>query len=165
MGFINSLFSCYEKNKNVMGGGGGRYSTIEYGPGSIEKLLYKVSLRSLNLIHKFKLNYLLIKPRKTICFHAMRPSKYQNNNTESLMGEAQTSYICFWIGPFFFLIGRHLFLQCFKFGKAMYIICNKIRVRMEGGPYSMGGGGQLLYSYYIQWGSIFNLTPALALAR
>ena len=82
----------------------------------------------------------------------MRPSKYQNNNTESVMG-VQTSYICFWIGPFFFLIfrktGRHLFLQCFKFGKAMYIIrnkirviCSKIMVGMEGGggPFSLGGG-------------------------
>ena len=50
----------------------------------------------------------------------------------------------------FFLIfrktGRHLFLQCFKFGKAMYIIrnkirviCSKIRVGMEGGPFSIGG--------------------------
>ena len=44
--------------------------------------------------------------------------------------------------------GRHLFLQCFKFGKAMYIIrnkirviCSKIRVGMEGGgPFSLGGG-------------------------
>ena len=52
----------------------------------------KVTLWSLNLIHKFNLNYLLIKPTKTICFHAMRPSKYQNNNTESLMG-VQTSYM------------------------------------------------------------------------
>ena len=68
----------------------------------------------------------------------------------------------------FFLIGRHLFLQCFKFGKGMYIICNKIRVRMEGGPYSMGGGGpysmgRILWNMdprvHIQWGSIFNLTP------
>ena len=35
----------------------------------------KVTLWSLILIHKFKLNYLLIKPTQTICFHAMRPSK------------------------------------------------------------------------------------------
>ena len=52
----------------------------------------KVTLWSLNLIHKFNPNYLLINPRQTICFHAMRPSKYQNNNTESLMG-VQTSYM------------------------------------------------------------------------
>ena len=39
-----------------------------------------------------------------------------------------------------------MFLQCFKFEKAMYIICNKIRVicskirvGMEGGPFSIGG--------------------------
>ena len=105
----------------------------------------KVTLWRLNLIHEFKLNYLLIKPTKTICFHAMRPSKYQNNNTESLMGGGggvQTSYMLLdW--TILFLIfrktGRHLFLQCFKFGKAMYIIrnkirviCSKIRVGMEG---------------------------------
>ena len=29
-------------------------------------------------IHKFNLNYLLIKPTKTICFHAMRPFKKKN---------------------------------------------------------------------------------------
>ena len=33
----------------------------------------------MNLIHKFKLNYLLITHTNTICFHAMRPSKYVNN--------------------------------------------------------------------------------------
>ena len=58
----------------------------------------------------------------------------------------------------------------------MYIICNKIRVicskirvGMEGGPFSIGGGpysmGRILWNMdprvHIQWGSIFNLTPAL----
>ena len=99
-------------------------------------------------MHKFNPNYLLIKPTKTICVHAMRPSKYQNNNTERLMG-VQTSYMLLdWTIHFlmFRKTGRHLFLQYFKFGKAMYIICNtirvvcsKIRVRMEGGPFTMGG--------------------------
>ena len=78
----------------------------------------------------------------------MRPSKYQNNNTESLMG-VQTSYMLLDWTNFFFNFQencRHLFLQCFKFGKAMYIIrnkirviCSKIRVGMEGGPFSIGG--------------------------
>ena len=149
-------------------GGGGPYSPIEYGLGSIERLLYKVTLWSLNLIHKFKLNYLLIKPTKTICFHAMRPSKYQNNNTESLMGDPDFVYMLLdWAILFF--IGRHLFLQCFKFGKAMYIICNKIRVicrkirvGMEGGPIFHRGGVHIPWveSYRI-WtpGSIFNGGP------
>ena len=102
----------------------------------------KVTLWSLNLIHKFNPNYLLIKPTQTICFHTMRPSKYQNNNTESLMG-VQTSYMLLdW--TILFLIfrktGRHLFLQCFKFGKAMYIIRNKIRVICSKIRVGMGGG-------------------------
>ena len=53
----------------------------------------KVTLWSLNLIHKFKLSYLLIKPTQTICFHAMRPPKYQNTNTESLMGGSHFVYM------------------------------------------------------------------------
>ena len=75
----------------------------------------------------------------------------------------------------FFLIfrktGRHLFLQGFKFGKAMYIIrnkirviCSKIRVGMEGGPFSLGGvhisQGNMDPRVHIQWGPIFDLTPA-----
>ena len=35
--------------------------------------------------------------------------------------------------------GRHLFLQCFKFGKAMYIIRNKIRVTCSKIRVGMGG--------------------------
>ena len=73
-------------------------------------------------------------------------TKYQNNNTESLMVGPDFVYASGW-DHLFFLIGRHLFLQCFKFGKAMYIICSKIRlicskirVGMEGGPFSIGGG-------------------------
>ena len=70
---VAAYYPNYPKNVIFfffLGGGGGPYSTIEYGPGSIEKLLYEV----------------------------------------------------------FWKTGRHLFLQCFKFGKAMYIIRNKIRV-------------------------------------
>ena len=112
---------------------------------------------SLKLIHKFNLNYLLIKPTQSICFHTMRLSKYQNNNTESLMGGGgPDSVYASGLDHSFFLIfrktGRQLFLQCFKFGKAMYIIrnkirviCSKIRVGMEGGPFSMGGGGYSLH--------------------
>ena len=96
----------------------------------------------MNLIHKFKLNYLLINPTQTICFHAMRPSKYQNNNTESLMGGPDFVYAS-GLDHSFFLIGRHLFLQCFKFGKAMYIICNKIRVICSKIRVGMEGGGVL----------------------
>ena len=82
----------------------------------------------------------------------------------------------------FFLIfrktGRHLFLQCFKFGKAMYIIRNK-RVGMEGGGsiFHRGGGVHISQgnmdprvhisllnmdprSIFRGGGSIFNMTPA-----
>ena len=74
----------------------------------------------------------------------MRPSKYQNNNTESLMGGPDFVYASGLDHSFFLIFrktGRHLFLQCFKFGKAMYIICSKIRVGIEGGggPFSIGG--------------------------
>ena len=121
----------------------------------------KVTLWSLNLIHKFNPNYLLIKLTTTICFHAMRPSKYQNNNTESLMG-VQTSYMLI-----FRKTGRHLFLQCFKFGKAMYIIRNKIRVICSKIRVGMGGsifprGGSIFHRGIWTPGSIFPywiLTP------
>ena len=56
------------KNKNVIGG-----SIFHYWIWT--RVDRKVTLWSLNLIHKLQLNYLLIKPTKTICFHAMRPSK------------------------------------------------------------------------------------------
>ena len=73
-----------------------------------------------------------------------------------------------------FLIGRHLFLQWFKFGKAMHIICNKmrvicskIRVGMEGGPLSIGGVHIPWVESYGIWtpGSIFNLTPEPCYSR
>ena len=61
--------------------GGTKLHAVETTRSILHMIHYHIAL-----IHKFKLNYLLIKPTKTICFHAMRPPKYQNNNTESLMG-------------------------------------------------------------------------------
>ena len=77
-------------------------------------------------------------------------------------------YIAFSDGNKFRKTGRHLFLQCFKFGKAMYVIrnkirviCSKIRVGMEGGPFSIGGAhisqGNMDPGVYIQGGSIYSI--------